>query len=73
MACCACWHSSVRAGGAIITVLRNGSTNFPASVVFSTSDGTATSPADYTSVSNTVVFGVGEISASVIIFGDTRE
>ena len=57
------------AGGATLTIVRGGSTNFPASVVFSTSDGTASSSnsADYTSISNTVVFAAGETIATVFV------
>ena len=49
------------AGHATITVNRAGATNIPASVNYSTSDGTATvAGSDYTSASGTLNFAAGE-------------
>jgi hypothetical protein len=50
------------AGHATITVDRGGATNIPASVNYSTSDGTATAGSDYTAASGTLSFAAGEIS-----------
>jgi hypothetical protein len=48
------------AGHATITVNRAGATNIPASVNFSTSNGTATAGSDYTAASGTLSFAAGE-------------
>ena len=63
----ASYTTSESLGGATITINRSGSTNFPAAVVFVTSDGTATAGADYTTVSNTIFFAAGQLSATVFV------
>jgi hypothetical protein len=50
------------AGHATITVNRGGATNIPASVDYSTSDGTATAGSDYTAAAGTLNFAAGETS-----------
>ena len=50
------------AGHATITVNRSGATNLPASVDYSTSDGTATAGSDYTAAAGTLAFAAGETS-----------
>jgi Calx-beta domain len=50
------------AGHATITVNRAGATNIPASVDYSTSDGTAVAGSDYTAASGTLDFAAGETS-----------
>ncbi|NOT13417.1 MAG: S8 family serine peptidase [Methylococcaceae bacterium] len=52
---------------ATITVTRAGGTASPASVNFSTSDGTASAGTDYTAVSGTLTFGAGETSKTFTI------
>jgi hypothetical protein len=47
-------------GAAHVQIVRTGSDESPASVDFATSDGTARAGSDYTPVSGTVLFGVGE-------------
>ena len=54
-------------GGATLTINRSGATNFAAAVGFVTSDGTATNGLDYTTVSNTVFFAAGQLSATVFV------
>jgi hypothetical protein len=49
-------------GHATITVNRSGATNVPASVGYSTSDGTATAPSDYTTANGTLAFAANETS-----------
>jgi hypothetical protein len=49
-------------GHATITVNRAGATNIPASVNYSTSDGTATAGVDYTAAAATLNFAAGETS-----------
>jgi Calx-beta domain len=51
---------TVASGVATITVNRGGATNLPSSVYYSTSDGTATQPGDYTATSGTLNFAAGE-------------
>src|SRR5215211_4615804 len=54
-------QEDVPAGHATITVNRGGATNIPASVDYSTSDGTATvAGSDYTAASGTLNFAAGE-------------
>ncbi len=48
------------AGSAVIAVLRTGGAAGPASVQYSTANGTATSPGDYTAVSGTLDFAAAE-------------
>jgi probable HAF family extracellular repeat protein len=48
------------AGTATVTVTRSGGTNGGVSVSYSTGDGTATQPGDYTPASGTVTFAEGE-------------
>jgi hypothetical protein len=48
------------AGHATITVNRGGATNIPASVSYSTSDGTASAGSDYTAAAGTLNFAAGE-------------
>jgi Calx-beta domain len=48
------------AGTATVTVNRGGATNIPASVDYSTSNGTATAGSDYTATSGTLNFAAGE-------------
>ncbi len=52
---------------ATITILREGDTTGAASVQFATSNGTATAPGDYTSVTQTVSFAAGETSKTVSV------
>jgi hypothetical protein len=52
------------AGSATVTVTRAGPALGTASVGYSTHDGSATSPSDYTSVSGTLQFAAGEHSAT---------
>jgi hypothetical protein len=54
-------------GTATITVTRSGGSNVPVSVSYATSDGTATAGSDYTAVSGTLNFGVGETSKTFTI------
>ena len=52
---------------ATITVVRDGDANSAASVDFATSNGTATAPADYTAVTQTINFAAGESTKTVSI------
>jgi hypothetical protein len=63
------------AGTATITVDRDGATSIPASVNYSTSDGTATAGSDYTAASGTLNFAAGETQKTfnVAILGDTAD
>src|SRR5262249_18833271 len=56
-----------------ITVTRTGGSNVPVSVNYATSNGTATAGADYTAVSGTLTFGIGDTSKTftVPIINDT--
>jgi uncharacterized repeat protein (TIGR01451 family)/uncharacterized delta-60 repeat protein len=55
------------AGAASITVVRSGGLTGPVSVRFSTADGTALTPQDYTAVSGTLSFASGESSKTFSI------
>lgn len=59
----------VNEGGlsASLTVTRSGDTSIPASVNFATSDGTASQKGDYTQVSGTLKFAVGETSKTFTV------
>ena len=54
-------------GPAVITVERTGNTNVAFQVDFATSDGTAVNVLDYDGVTNTLSFGVGEMSKTILI------
>jgi hypothetical protein len=54
-------------GAATMTVVRTGDTSGPASVNYSTSNGTATAGADYTTTSDTLSFAAGETSKSFTV------
>jgi hypothetical protein len=54
-------------GPAVITITRTGGSAGAASVQIDTSNGTATAGSDYTAVSQTVTFGIGETSKTVTI------
>ena len=54
-------------GAAVITLVRGGSTIGPASVGFTTTNGTATNGLDYTAVSNTVFFVDGQSRQTVAV------
>ncbi len=60
---------------ATITVTLNTSSSLPVTVTYATSNGTATSPGDYTAVSNTLTFNSGQTSRtfSVSITNDTTD
>jgi Calx-beta domain len=53
-------QEDVAAGHATITVNRGGATNIPASVNYSTNNGTATAGSDYTAAAGTLNFAAGE-------------
>jgi hypothetical protein len=55
------------AGSVTIGVQRTGDTSGPATVEFVTSDGTATAGADYTAVTQTLVFAPGQVVTSVLV------
>lgn len=55
------------ANTATITILREGDTTATGSVQVATSNGTATSPADYTAVTQTVNFAIGETSKTITV------
>jgi len=52
-------------GPAVFTVTRTGPTNNPVTVNYATANGSATAPADYTAVSGTLSFGVGETTKPI--------
>ena len=56
---------NVAGGMAAITLTRVGGSNGSISATFSTSDGTAHQPGDYTAVNQVVTFGEGEVSMTV--------
>jgi len=58
---------SIPSGEASITIARVGSVAVPATVDLRTSDGTAIAGVDYTSLTNTVVFAVGESQRTIPI------
>ena len=51
----------------VIIINRSGDTNAVVSVDFATTDGTATAGLDYTGVTNTLVFGVGQTATNILI------
>jgi hypothetical protein len=55
------------AGAATITVTRSGGTSSQATVHYSTSDGTATAPGDYTTTAGTLTFGLNEKSKTFTV------
>jgi hypothetical protein len=57
-----------RDGAAVITVTRTGDLSHPASVQYSTSDGTASERSDYTAALGTLNFAAGESSKSFTVF-----
>ncbi|HVS81721.1 MAG TPA: LamG-like jellyroll fold domain-containing protein [Pyrinomonadaceae bacterium] len=65
---------NVAGGMAAITLTRVGGSNGSISATFSTSDGTANQPGDYTAVNQVVTFGEGVVSmtVNVPIIDDTR-
>ncbi len=60
-------YSANEGGMARITLSRTGGTLGVATATYTTSDGTATSPADYQQASGSVQFAAGETSTSVLI------
>jgi hypothetical protein len=54
-------------GSVAITVTRTGGKAGPASVQYTTSDGTAAAGTDYTATTGTVTFGAGEMSKTFTI------
>src|SRR4051794_17857844 len=60
-------HEDEPAGRATITVSRSGATNVPASVRYSTSDGTATAGSDYTAAAGTLDFAAGETTKTFTV------
>ncbi|OQX10063.1 MAG: hypothetical protein BWK73_21230 [Thiothrix lacustris] len=56
----------VEGGAAVVTITRDDATE-AADITVQTTDGTATSPADYTSVGTTISFAAGETSKTVSI------
>jgi hypothetical protein len=63
----ATYSVSENGGPAVITITRTGGSAGTATVDLATSNGTATSGSDYTAVSQTVTFGIGEISKTVTV------
>ena len=60
-------YDDVSGGSYVVTVTRSGDTTSAASVTLSTSDGSASAGTDYTTVSQTVTFGINEVSKTVSI------
>jgi CHRD domain-containing protein/Calx-beta domain-containing protein len=58
-------NTSERTGNVLVTVTRVGNTSAPATVNYAASNGTATSPTDYTPVSGTLSFAAGETFKTV--------
>ncbi len=56
------------AGQAVLTVTRTGETSLPASVNYSTTDGTASEKSDYTAALGTIRFAAGETTKTFSIF-----
>ena len=54
-------------GTATVTFRRTGDLGFPASASYATTDGTALSGSDYTAMSGTVDFAIGEVSKTIQI------
>ncbi|HND51952.1 MAG TPA: Calx-beta domain-containing protein [Pirellulaceae bacterium] len=54
-------------GMAVLTVVRSGDTSLPASVEFTTADGTAVAGADYTSTSGVIEFRAGETTKTLVV------
>ncbi|NDA67176.1 MAG: hypothetical protein EBY09_11130, partial [Verrucomicrobia bacterium] len=61
------YNVTENAGSGTVTILRSGATAFPVTVTFTTADGTATAPADYTNATTTVTFGVGQVSTNLSV------
>ncbi len=55
------------AGNANLTLNRTGGANGPLTITYTTADGTALAPADYTAVTNTITFAEGESSKTISI------
>jgi hypothetical protein len=55
------------AGSATITVTRTGGSASGVTVGFATSNGTATTPADYTATTGTLTFGAGQLTATFVV------
>lgn len=55
------------AGSVALTVVRNGNIAIPASASFTTFDGTAVAPDDYTTTAGIVEFAAGEVSKTISI------
>jgi hypothetical protein len=62
------YNVNERDGAAVITVTRTGDLSRPASVQYSTSDGTASERSDYTAALGTLNFAAGESSKSFTVF-----
>ena len=60
-------NASEEAGAATLTVTRTGATLVPSSVAWTTADGTAAHPGDYTSATGTVAFGASEASGTITV------
>jgi hypothetical protein len=59
--------SDATPGFAVLTITRSGNTQVAANVTFSTSTGTAVGGSDYTAVSNTLNFAIGQTTATISI------
>jgi hypothetical protein len=55
------------AGGVVVSVSRSGNTSNPVTINYATSNGTATTPTDYTSSSGTLQFAAGEIVKTFVV------
>src|SRR5439155_13197004 len=58
---------NVLSGSAVISVIRTGATNTSVSVDYRTEDGSASAPADYSAVSDTLTFTLGEMIKSFLV------